>query len=354
MTSETSLDSRAWLAWGLAAMTPLLIGRNPWLTLEVLVIVLFVRLSWNVGSSAQGTRWFLRIAGVMAIISIVFNTLTVSSGDRIIATVPDSWPVIGGHITWNAVIYGAVSAVTLFTLVLTGLTVAGLIRWVDLFHVLPPRLAPIAVTGSVAWAFLPQTAIAFTNIREAMTMRGYRFQKARDFLPIMVPMLANGLERSLAMAEALEARGFGASIESITQGNARRGPSVRSLGALMAGLTLMALAAYSLAIGQAATGLAAGLAGGIALMLFARITPTSHLRTTRYRDQKFDRQDWIVTGVSLLAVASTITWGVLSPMSFRFTTYPSITIPLVEPVLMLILALLLLPAYLAPRPEVGP
>jgi energy-coupling factor transport system permease protein len=346
MTATSELDSRAWLAWGLAAMLPLLLGRNPWLTAEVLIIVLVVRGTWLDRQAEQSNAWFVRIALVMAAISVVFNVLTVHAGDRAFASLPNSWPVIGGDLTWNAVAYGLVSGLTLFGLVLTGITVAAMIRWVDLFHLLPPRLAPIAVTGSVAWAFLPQTAIAWTNIREAMTMRGHRFKGARDFVPILVPLLASGLERSLAMAEALEARGFGLPVEGQSgRTQKQKGESFHIL-LLVAGLVGMAFAAYCLATRQADIGLVAGIMSAGALLLLSKVAPARGPRTTRYRELALQRADWMTIGTALTAIAAVIGWAATRPESLRFDTYPTIEIPAVEPLLMAVLALLLLPAFL--------
>ena len=183
MTPASDLDSRTWLMWAFAAMLPLLLGRNPWLTMEILIIVLVVRGTWLDRHAAQGNAWFLRIALVMAAIGVVFNVLTVHAGDLVFASLPDAWPVIGGDLTWNAVAYGLVSGLTLFGLVLTGITVAALIRWVDLFHLLPPRLAPIPMTsratasGPRRWGVSPNERITNTSTN-VPTISESRFELA--------------------------------------------------------------------------------------------------------------------------------------------------------------------------------
>ncbi len=346
MTPASDLDSRTWLMWAFAAMLPLLLGRNPWLTMEILIIVLVVRGTWLDRHAAQGNAWFLRIALVMAAIGVVFNVLTVHAGDLVFASLPDAWPVIGGDLTWNAVAYGLVSGLTLFGLVLTGITVAALIRWVDLFHLLPPRLAPIAVTGSVAWAFLPQTAIAWTNIREAMAMRGHRFKGARDFVPILVPLLASGLERSLAMAEALEARGFGVSVGGLADESRRRTGELLHGALLIVGLVGLAVAAYCLATGQVWWAVVAGLCAAAALLLLGRIAPARGPRTTRYRELMLRRADRLTMGGALVAIGAVVTWSAAHPETMQFDTYPTMEIPTVEPLLMAALSLLLVPAFL--------
>ena len=62
------LDSRAWLCWGLAAMTPLLLSRNPWVLGEVLLIVVIVRVVWRPAMADQGMGWFLRIAATFVVV----------------------------------------------------------------------------------------------------------------------------------------------------------------------------------------------------------------------------------------------------------------------------------------------
>ena len=77
-------------------------------------------------------------------------------------------------------------------------------------RLLPERMAALAVAGSVAWSYLPRTTAALTEIREAQMARGYRPRGIRDAAPLVVPLLAGGLERAMITAEALEARAFGA------------------------------------------------------------------------------------------------------------------------------------------------
>lgn len=344
MTSP-QLDTRTWLLWGIAAMLPLLIGRNPWISLEVLIIVLTVRAVAVPAAAGQRVSWFLRIALVMATISTVFNLLTVHSGDRTLVTLPASWPVIGGPLTLNALVYGIVGGLTLFTLVLVGLTTASMIRWVDLFHILPRRLAPIAVTGSVAWAFLPQTSVAWRNIQEAMAMRGYRFRRLRDFLPIVVPLLASGLDRSLAMAESLEARGFGAPVQSSMTPRANRRHLLAPV-LLITALTGLVLTAYLIATGQPLAGLWTG--GGViaALAGYRQVSPPPLVQVTRYQILRLRQADFLAMGASLLAIGAILVTSWRDPIAMQLPVYPVLDWPRPVPLLMLALAPLLLPAFL--------
>ncbi|MBA2468147.1 MAG: energy-coupling factor transporter transmembrane protein EcfT [Chloroflexia bacterium] len=341
--SVERLDSRAWLGWGLATMTPLLLSRNPWVLIQVLVIVAVVRAVWHPATAGRDMAWFLKIAAAFVTVSVAFNVLTVHAGDRIISELPVSWPVVGGILTWNALVYGILGGIALFTLVLTGITASSLISWIDLFHVMPRRLAPIAVTGSVAWAFLPQTAIAWRQIREAQVMRGHRFRRARDFIPIVVPLLAGGLDRSLAMAEALESRGFGVSPDARPK-SANRWRNVASSSGLIVGLVGLAVASYCLAVGQATWAIVAATLGIVALVLAARATPDRSMARTRYRELTWTRANSLVSGASLIVMAMVIFWNSIRSGSLAYQVYPTMNVPPADLPLLLILGLLLAPA----------
>ncbi len=343
--STRQLDSRAWVAWGLAAMIPLLLGRNPWVMLEILMIVSAVRLSWIRTLDGRGMSWFIRIAAVFVVISVLFNVLTVRAGSTVIGTLPESWPIIGGNLTLNALVYGAFSGVAFFTLVLIGITVAGLVNWTDLFHALPQRFAPIAVTGSVAWSFLPQLAISWRNIRDAQVMRGHQVRGARGVIPLVTPLLASSLDQSLVMAEVLEARGFG----GITP-HPRRGHSFAGIVAMTTGLIALAAGVYCLAVGMATWALAGVGIGVVLLAIGMRAGGSLDVRRTRLRDPKWNRSSTIVLLSAGIAAAASIAWSVVSPDQAAFRTYPDLVMPAIKPWLLLALALLLIPAFLPDPP----
>lgn len=347
-TDADRLDSRAWIAWGVAAMVPVLIGRNPLVIAEVLLTVTVVRRAWAPRIEMTGSGWLVRAGGLVLAVSVLFNLLTVRAGDVVLARLPDAWPIVGGPLTLNALVYGVISAMALFTLLLIGTTTAGLFSWMDLFHLLPQRLAPIAVAGSVTWAFLPRTATALRQIRETQTLRGHRWRGGRLSLPLLVPLvvplLAGGLERSLTTAEVLEARGFGT---SLAPGGERRPWRWASPLAVSLALVALLAGAYCLLAGfwLAAAGL---IAAGAAVLLAALKLPRERYRRTRYRELPWRRADTVVTAASAFVLVSVILRSVMVPEGLRFNPYPTIQPPGVDLLLLLALSGLLVPAAFAP------
>ena len=116
--------------------------------------------AWSTG--AAGARWrpLLRLALVFGAVSVLFNLLTAHIGDRGIGALPESWPVIGGPLTLNALIYGLLSAMAIFSLVAVSATLGATLDWSATMRLLPERMAALAVAGSVAWSYLPRTTAA--------------------------------------------------------------------------------------------------------------------------------------------------------------------------------------------------
>jgi energy-coupling factor transport system permease protein len=73
----------------------------------------------------------------------------------------------------------------------------------------PAFLYEVGLIISIALTFIPQMMLSAQEIREAQLIRGHRMRRVRDMLPLVTALLTTGLERSLQLAESMEARGFG-------------------------------------------------------------------------------------------------------------------------------------------------
>jgi energy-coupling factor transport system permease protein len=251
-------------------------------------------------------------------------------------------PLVGGPLTLNALAYGVVSGATILTLVLVGTTVAAGLVWADLVRALPPRLAPLVVAGSVAWAFLPGTASAFRDIRETQVARGHRVRSARDLPPLVVPLLGGGLERAMTTAEVLEARGFGGT--AATAGSAVGRWAM--IGALGAGM----LAAYAFAVGSERLALG-GLLATLLLTALA-VRGASPVRpTTRYRELAWHPSDRLMVAAAAIALLAFLWRRWALPEAAIFNPYPDLAWPPTDVWMLLTLAPLLVPAFLLPAPE---
>jgi energy-coupling factor transport system permease protein len=338
-----SLDPRAWLLWAAAAAIPPLLGRNPWPIVATLLAVISVWAVW--GSGAAGRRWrpLLRLAFVFGVVSIIFNVLTVRAGDVVLGHLPDSWPLIGGAVTLNALVYGLLGALAIFTLVAVSATLGVVLDWTLAIRLLPDRMAPLAVAGSVAWSYLPQTTLALGEIRDAQLARGFRPRGVRDVLPLLMPLLGGGLERAMMTAEALEARAFGAPLSDESQ------PGTWRLYTLLLGLTAIATGAYVLVLGALPAGLGVLAAGTLLLVASVAHRRSRHdARRTRYREPVWEQPEWAVSIASLAVLAAQVVLLARDPGAFRYEPYPSIDVPAVNLPLLALLGLLVTPAAVRP------
>lgn len=334
------LDSRTWLVWGVCCMVPMLIGRHPVLVLAMLCIALTVRLVC-IPASAVRWGWIIRISVLFAAIGVVFNALTVRSGNQVAFQLP----ILDWSITWNAIAYGVVSGGAMVSLVLVGITTAAGLDWIALTRVLPPRMAPLAVSGSVAWSFLPAASQAFTDIREAQAARGHQMRSGRDVLPIVVPLLDGSLNRALTMSETLEARGFGGSGSAVPpKSHATIFGLVAIVGALCLAFAISMSADYLMWIsaGVAAFGVVAFLRSG-----------SNIPRTTRYREHHLTRADIGVISASILSLAAILYFAVQDQSAIIFNPYPDLEVPAIDYRILLALVPLLGPA-LFPYEETQP
>jgi energy-coupling factor transport system permease protein len=340
---EAALDPRAWAVWAFAAGASALLGRNPWPLITVAIAVVAVRIAWRAWMTGGGS-WtsYLKLTMLFAAFSTLFNVLTVRAGEHTIARLPDWLPLVGGELTLNAAVYGLLSGAAIVLLVMIGTTFAALVDWAAVVRLIPESLASMAVAGSIAFTFLPQTATAFRDIREAQAARGHRVRGARDLLPILIPVLGSGLERAITLAESLESRGFGGSPVVVT--SARHW--ARYAGA--AGLSAATVGVYLMVTGNNRGGLLAGsvIVGSLAVVVWsARQTPP---RRTRYRPTVWTARETAVVAGAAAALAITIWTLEVAPSAVRYEPYPRLTTPSVNLLLVAGLLGLLVPAWVAP------
>jgi energy-coupling factor transport system permease protein len=334
-----TLDPRAWLVWGIAASIPALVGRNPFALAAVTIAVIGVRLAWQpVAAGLSSWKWVVRLALIFAAVGVVFNVLTYHGGDTEIVRVPGHVPLLGGPLTLNALVFGVLSGWSLLLLVLIGTTIGALINWPVLLRMMPQRLTSIAVAGSIAFAFLPQMANAYRDIREAQAIRGHRLSGARDLPPIVAPLLTGGLERAVTMAEALESRAFGSSLPGAGRRRERFDVVAMAVAALIAALLFfdgrVLIAVIVLALG-----------------IIAVASPdrrNTRAGRTSYRRASWQRADTAVMFGAVTALAVTVVTLALSPDGLRYVPYPSLTMPAINVLLLAALCLILGPAFAAP------
>lgn len=310
-----AIDPRAWLVWTSAAMLVPLTGRNPYALAAVLLAVLAVREALP-PESRLAWRWIVRLGIFFGAVAVVFNLLTVRSGNLVIADVPASIPIFGGPITWNSVVFGVLGGVAVFTLVAIGITLSAVLDWSAMLRLMPASLSGAGVAGSVAFSFFPQMVATYREVVESQAMRGRTLVGPRDYLALAPAILSGGIERAVTMSELLESRGFGAP--------ARTDRSRVEQLALPLGATAVCVAVYLFAVDRLALAVLGAGTGGVLLASAVVLGRSERIPRTRYRDLVWRRTDSLVVAGSLLTIA-----GILAAPAdaIRYEPYPTLTWP---------------------------
>jgi energy-coupling factor transport system permease protein len=210
----------------------------------------------------------------------------------------------------------------------------------DLVRLTPRAFHEAGVVISIALTFIPETRRSLLRIRQAQAVRGHRVRGVRDWLPIVVPLLVSGLERSMGLAEAMVARGYGAVSD--------RAQPLRLRIMLLTGLTVLlgGWLAHLLLTSWRTVALATIAAGGL-LILGAVYLAGRSVRRTHYRPYQWTASDTLMTLGSALVLAVALAPVPLpGRATLAYSPYPQMSWPAFDPTVGLLLLGLLAPAVL--------
>lgn len=323
----------SWIAWLTAALAALSFTRNPlYLAINLLcILIVFLAQHTTAGSSRRAFPMSFYI--ILVLIAAGFNALMNHFGETVLFSIPGNVPLISGHVTLEAFVYGAING-----LVLTGMFAAfsslnEALPIRSLIRLIPRAFYPVAVVTSIALTYVPTTLRQFDQVREAQKMRGHRLRGLRDWLPLIMPLFIMGLERALQLAEAMTARGLASSQPA--SGSSRLKLSMLGGLALLPTGWLLSLHRYTLGIVIILIGFAAIVT---ALWIAGKATPHTN----------YQHEPWQIGNIPVLLGAAIVAGGYLFASSqhiLYYTTYPRLEIPAFDPWIGLISLGLVTPAF---------
>lgn len=326
------ISARVWIVWVLITASVVMLVRNPLYTLILFLSVQLVRQRWSHPARRLGIPLW-RLGATILIFSAVFNALFTHIGANVLWRLPSSWPLIGGAITLESIVYGVSNGLLLLTLLLVFMAFNEIVSSAEIVRLIPSAFRDVGIVILIALTYVPETTRHLQRIREAQAIRGHQLRGIRDWQPLVVPLLVGGLERAINLAEAMVARGYG------NTHSAAQSTTTRLL--ILLGLTLM--------LGGWITGLLLNSAGwivfGVGILLIAGMVLRlgRGRKQTRYRANPLSRTDYfllIITFVTFIVV-----W--IERNAITYTPYPTLAAPPFSLPIALCLLLLAAPAFIA-------
>jgi energy-coupling factor transport system permease protein len=186
--------------------------------------------------------------GILGTATVALNGLLSHTGATVVVVLPSWLLVAGGPVTAEGFASGASIALGLVTAVSVTAALSVVIEPTDLVDALPRALHHAGAALGAALNLVPVTAASVVAVREAQRLRGWRARGVRAMVDLAVPVLLGAIDRSVQLAESMEARAFGDGRRTRAAGGDRS----RALVVLaIAGLAAVAIAGVARALGVA-------------------------------------------------------------------------------------------------------
>ncbi|MFJ4627370.1 CbiQ family ECF transporter T component [Streptomyces sp. NPDC088847] len=309
-TNNNTLHPGAWWLWSLGLATAATRTTNPLLlTLLITVTAYVVATHRTAAPWSRSYTAFAKLALAVLLIRLLFATILGSPipGTHPLLTLPQlplpHWAQgirLGGEVTTEALLFAFYDGLRLATLLICVGAANALANPARLLKSLPGALYETGVAVVVALTFAPNLIADAQRLRAARRLRGRPDRGLRGLLQVGLPVLEGALERSVALAAAMDARGYGRTAQ--VPASVRRTTTALTLGGLLG----VCAGTYGLLTAEgAAYGLPLLLAGVVAALAGLRLGGRRTLRT-RYRPDPWDLRAWLVTA-SGVAVAALLT-----------------------------------------------
>jgi energy-coupling factor transport system permease protein len=208
----------AWWCWSVGLAVCASFTTNPWsLLLLIGVAALAVAARRSAQPWANSFRLYLWLGVVIVVVRVAFRILLGGGdGGRVLLDLPQiplpHWALglrLLGPVTREALLAGLYDGLRLAAIVICVGAANALANPKRLLRSVPPALYEIGSALVVAVTVLPQLAESVRRVRAAQALRGGESGRVRGLRRLLVPVLEDALERSLALAAGMDTRGYG-------------------------------------------------------------------------------------------------------------------------------------------------
>jgi energy-coupling factor transport system permease protein len=348
-----ALHPGAWWLWALGLATAASRTTNPLLLLLIVAVACLVVAARRPDAVwALGFRFYLYLGAVIVVMRMIFRVLFGSgTGGHILVRLPEiplpHWAAgitLLGPVSAESVLGGLYDGLRLATMLVCLGAANSLANPKRLLKSVPSALYELGTAVVVALSVAPQLIESVVRVRRARRLRAGPQKGAGALRGILIPVLEDALDRSRALAAAMDSRGYGS-----TNGQSRG--SRRLTGTLvLAGLLGVCVGVYGLLDGSTSRLLGAPvLLAGVGLAALGLRASGQRTRRSRYRPDPWRLAEVLVAGSGVIACAIGYFGNSVDADNLVPSLYP-LTWPALPVVAALGVIVALLPAVVAPRP----
>lgn len=322
MRTGSRLHAVTWLVWALAAATSVELAPSPvYVCIVIAIAALVVQIHATDSPLARAFPALLLLGVGFGLLRVVLTAATTHGvGTALFTTPAFTLPqllggfTVGGTVELPVVLQAAAESFAIVGILATFGAFNAVVSHHELLQAAPRAFYEPGLVVTVALAFVPSTMTAVAAVREADLARtGGRVVRRGRLLRQAIPILESGMERALALAESMDARGFGHAAPS--------GPERTAGWASVVGL--FALGAAFVALVGRARGTASVLGFvGVASLAAAVVLASRAGARRRYRARRLDRADWLVAGLCLVAPAVIALLSIAADRPLAWSTSP--------------------------------
>lgn len=350
-----ALHPWAWWAWAIGCGVAVSLASNPLLLVGVVAAVCFVVLQRRTDDPwARSLKLYFALAGIIIAVRLVFQV--VIGGLRegtVLFRLPEialpAWAAgirLGGPVTVEGLVYTAVDAGRLASLLICIGAANALANPKRVLKNVPAAFHQVATALVIAVSVAPQLVSSVLRVRRARRLRGGTARGVRGVVSIIVPVLEDAIDRSMALAAGMESRGYGR-----TRAGARLDTRLALL--LVAAMLLVTFGAFALLGMPSARSWAVPLLlVGVAATGFGLHRSSATLAISHYRPDPWGGPEYLVTGCGL-AVAAVAIWLQATDSAMVFGGFP-LTWPAASWPMLLVIGFAALPGLVAPEPARRP
>lgn len=315
----------AWWVWAIGLATAASLTTNPLVLLAVVGVASTVVVARRSDQPwAASFRLYVGVGVVIVVVRVVFRLVFGGGvGGTVLLDLPavplPDW-VAGltllGPVTREALLAGLYDGMRLATIVICVGAANALANPKRLLRSVPPALYEIGTALVVAVTVLPQLADSVRRVRAAQGLRAGETGRVGRLRRLIVPVLEDALDRSLALAAGMDARGYGRAT-GLTRA------ARRTTGALMlVGLTGICVGVYAVLDRTAPRYLALPMLGvGVLAAVAGLVSAGRRVERTRYRPDRWRGPELLVAGSGV--VVGALGWWVSAHETLL--AYPDVT-----------------------------